>query len=195
MSNERPYKLMIDPGHGGRDPGTVNKELGIMEKDINLRVSQLMHKIIVQGDYLYEPFVTRREDVYVSLFNRALASSLWNVDAFLSIHCNSRPRPGKHGLEIESYHFPGSKLGTEYAQHLTYYLIDALKDEIECFDRGAKPARFYVLRKTKMPAALIELGFLCDNEEALFLNKKKNQRIVAKALAEASEHFLEGGGT
>lgn len=194
MSDERPYKLTIDPGHGGRDPGAVNTELGIMEKDINLGVSQLMRKIIAQGDYLYESFATRCEDVYVSLGDRVLASSIWGVDAFLSIHCNSRPRPGKHGLEIEAYHFPGSKLGAEYAQHLTDYLADALKDEIECFNRGAKLARFYVLRKTKMPAALIELGFLCDKEEALFLNKKKNQRIIANALVEASEHFLEGGG-
>lgn len=194
MNDERPYKLTIDPGHGGRDPGTVNTELGIMEKDINLQVAQLMCKIVTQGDYLYEPFSTRRKDIYVSLGNRVLSSSIWGVDAFLSIHCNSRPRPGKRGLEIESYYFPGSNPGAEYARTLTDYLVDILSHEIECFNRGAKSARFYVLRKTKMPAALIELGFLCDNEEALFLNKKKNQKIIAKALANASEHFLEGGG-
>jgi len=192
MKNEKPYRLMIDPGHGGKALGAVNKELGIREKDINLNVAENLRRIVFTGDYLYETWSTRRDDTFVSLKERCNKANSYKAQAFLSIHCNARPRVGKYGLEIEVFHALGSKKGKEYAAIALDYLADSSKKIIEVIRRRVMKRNFYVLKNTSMPAILVELGFLPDKEEALFLNNKINQKIMARALAEATEHFLEG---
>lgn len=189
----RPYGAFIDPGHGGRDPGAVNKSLGIKEKDINLNIGLLMRRCVIRGDYLYMPFITRDDDYYVSLQARCDKAKLYGVQAFLSIHCNARERKGKSGIELEIYHARGSKRGAQLAEIVLEHVFDATSKLIDCFNRGVKEKNFYVLAHTPMPAALIELGFITDDEEARFLNERKNQRTIAKALSEGVEYFLEGG--
>ena len=101
---------------------------------------------------------------------------------------------GKPGVEIETYHYPGSKKGEEFAAIIQGALIHDVGEIFDVIDRGVKGGRYYVLKHTKMPAVLVELGFLSDNEEALFLSAIDNQEIMATSLCEAAEHFLEGGG-
>lgn len=192
MSDDRPYKVMIDPGHGGKDPGAVNRNLVILEKDINLSVANYLKRIVFEGDYLYETWSTRREDVFVSLKERCNKANVFKANAFLSIHCNARPKVGKHGLEVEVFHAIGSKKGKEFAAIALDYLADESGKIIKVIRRRVLARNFYVLKNTSMPAILVELGFLPDHEEALFLNNKINQKIMARALAEATEHFLEG---
>jgi len=188
----RPYALMIDPGHGGADPGATSRSLGIKEKDITLNTGLLMGRCVMRGDYLYIPYITRNNDYYVSLQERCDKAKLYGVQAFLSLHCNARERKGKPGIELETYHFRGSKRGLELAEAVLDHVFDATSKLIDCFNRGVKEKNFYVLAKTPMPAALIELGFITDDEEALFLNEKKNQRTIAKSLAEGVEYFFRG---
>lgn len=192
MSDDRHYKVMIDPGHGGEALGAVNKDFVILEKDINLSVANMLKKIVFSGDYLYETWSTRREDVFISLKERCNKAEHYKANAFLSIHCNARPKVGKKGLEIEVFHAVGSKKGKEYATVALDYLADSSKEIIEVIRRRVLAKNFYVLKNTSMPAILVELGFLPDPEEALFLNNKINQKILARALAEATEHYLEG---
>lgn len=189
----RPYAMMIDPGHGGRDPGAISRSLGIKEKDITLNIGLLMRRCAMRGDYLYMPYITRNNDYYVSLQGRCDKAKLYGVQAFLSLHCNARERKGKAGIEIEIYHFKGSKRGLGLAEIVLDHVFDAISKSVDCFNRGVKEKNFYVLAKTPMPAALIELGFITDDEEALFFNEKKHQRTIAKSLAEGVEYFLEGG--
>ena len=101
---------------------------------------------------------------------------------------------GKPGVEIETYHCPGSKKGEEFAAIVQETLIKDVGEISGVIDRGVKGGRYYVLKHTKMPAVLVELGFLSDNEEALFLSATTNQEVMAKSLCEAAELFLEGGG-
>lgn len=189
---DRPYKVMIDPGHGGNALGAVNRDLVILEKDINLNVANYLKRIVFEGDYLYETWSTRREDVSVSLKERCNKAEVYKANAFLSIHCNARPRVGKHGLELEVFHAVGSKKGREYAAIALDYLATESKRIIEVIRTRVMERNFYVLKNTSMTAILVELGFLPDPEEALFLNNKINQKIMARALAEATEHYLEG---
>jgi len=107
----RPYSLMIDPGHGGKDPGAVNKRLGEKEKDIVLEIGLLTRRYAMREDYLYMPYMTRSCDKFVSLQGRCEKAKLYGVQAFLSIHTNARPSRGKYGIEIEAWCFPGSKRG------------------------------------------------------------------------------------
>ena len=189
----RPYSLMIDPGHGGADPGALNERLQLKEKDVVLNIALIMHKIVAGGDYLFIPFMTRIWDKYVSLEDRCTKANELNIGAFLSIHTNARPRKGKPGIEIEAWKYPGSEKGQEFGQILIDYILNAVSPLIPVYSRGVKEGSFYVLKHTKMPAVIIELGFLTDDEEARFLIGWKNQRIIARALADASEFFLEGG--
>lgn len=191
MAN-RPYRVLIDPGHGGQDLGAVNRDLVIMEKDINLNVANYLKRIVFEGDYLYETWSTRRDDTFVSLKVRCGKAEHYKASAFLSIHCNARPKIGKKGLEIEVFHAVGSTKGREYAAIALDYLATESGKIIEVIRKRVMKKNFYVLKNTSMPAILVELGFLPDPEEALFLNNKINQKIMARALAEATEHFLEG---
>ena len=189
-----PYRLCIDPGHGGKDPGAVNKELNILEKKINLAVALLMRGYAFAGDYLFDAYMTRHKDEFISLRDRCGKASSWKTNAFLSIHTNARPMRGKPGVEIETYHYPGSKKGEQFAGIIQESLIGDVGKIFDVIDRGVKPGKYYVLKHTKMPAVLVELGFLSDNEEALFLSAIANQKIIATSLCEAAETYLEGGG-
>lgn len=190
----RPYRLCIDPGHGGKDPGAVNKKLGIQEKKINLAVALLMRGYIYTGDYLFDAYMTRNQDYFVSLRDRCGKALAWETNAFLSIHTNARPMRGKPGVEIEVYHYPKSKRGREFANIALGMLLVDVGKIFKVISRGVREGKYYVLKHTKMPAILVELGFLSDNEEALFLSNIDNQKVMATSLCEASELFLEGGG-
>lgn len=189
----RSYKLIIDPGHGGGDPGAVNKKLKIMEKNITLAVSLIMREYCWTGDYLFESYMTRRKDEFVSLKERCKKAKVWNVDAFMSIHCNARYCKGKPGIEIEIFHCPRSKRGREFANITLGILLNEVGKCTDVISRGVKEKAFYVLRKTHCPAILVELGFISDDEEALFLNDPMNQKMMATALLESAELFFEGG--
>jgi len=189
----RPYRVLIDPGHGGKDPGALNKKLGIKEKDIVLSIGNIMQSFVIRNDYLFKPYMTREEDVFISLKERCEMAKYLRVNVFLSIHTNARPMKGKYGIEIEAWCFPGSKKGRGFAQTLIDYLKISLTEMIPFYDRGVKEKAFYVLKHTPMTAALVELGFISDNEEALFLDDRDTQNKMAIALADGCEYFLEGG--
>lgn len=178
----RPYRLCIDPGHGGKDPGAVNKDLGIQEKKINLAVALLMRGYIYTGDYLFDAYMTRHNDEFISLRDRCGKASSWKTNAFLSIHTNARPMRGKPGVEIEVFHCPRSKKGKEFANIALGMLLRDVGRVFKVISRGVKEGKYYVLKHTKMPAILVELGFLSDNEEALFLSVIDNQKLMATSL-------------
>jgi N-acetylmuramoyl-L-alanine amidase len=183
---------MIDPGHGGKDPGAVAN--GILGKDVNLAVALKLRKHVVKGDYLFTPFLTRDDDYFMSLKGRCgLANSL-KAPLFVSLHCNARRSLGKEGIEIEVYHYPGSFIGENVATVLFNFLFQAIDEKYVCIPRGVKEGDYHVLRETTMPAVLVEMGFLTDPEEARWLNKPENQNVLAQAIAEGIEISLEGGG-
>lgn len=190
---KRPYKVVFDPGHGGRDPGAINKNLELKEKDLTMKVGRYLLGISLAGDYLFDPVMTRISDLALSLKNRCIFANEKKADAFVSIHHNARltQRPG---LEIETYCYPGSVKGRNFAEIVQAYLINELAEKMKVLDRGVKEKAFYVLRKTKMPAILVELGFITDDEEAKFLNKNNNLKYMALSIAGSTELFLEGGG-
>jgi len=183
--------LVIDPGHGGTDPGAIDPLYGIQEKRVTLNVALYLKEwALKKGSFT--PYLTRDDDRHVSLDERCFTSNSCNADAFLSIHCNARERRGKLGIEIETYHFPGSEKGKIYARLILDILFDLVNKLTPCFNRGVKEKGFYVLKHTKAPAVLVELGFLSDPEEATWLVGSANQEAMAAALGKASGLFLLG---
>ena len=188
--------VIIDAGHGGRDPGAVNEELDIKEKDITLAVARLCKRYIARYDLKLIPYYTRGSDEFVGLKERCERANNLEGEAFVSIHCNARPAPGVYGVETEVFHLPNSIHGKDLAQAMLDRVVDALHNltvgtDMKVINRGIKTANFYVLKHTAMPAALVELGFISDKEEALFLAKVENQRQMAKAIVHGfSDYFL-----
>jgi len=95
------HRIVIDPGHGGRDPGTVNRRLGLKEKDITLDIGKRLNAILNEHKEL-EVILTRPRDEFVPLEERAAIANSNQGDIFVSIHTNSAPRLTARG--VESYY-------------------------------------------------------------------------------------------
>jgi N-acetylmuramoyl-L-alanine amidase len=190
-----PYRVYVDPGHGGVDPGAVNERLALNESDINLSLSLNFKSRIDSGDYLFQVKLPRHTDKYVSLEQRVLEANAWKADIFLSFHCNACDNPNVRGFEV------WTSEGETRADLLATQIFNILRETIPNspgrtdYDDGDpdKEKNFYVLRNTKMPAVLIEFGFISNDEQAKFLNEYENQYMIVDALADTVEGFLEGG--
>lgn len=145
--------IVLDAGHGGNDCGTSGGS--ILEKDITLSVVQYMKALMEQLGA--EVLLTRDSDTYVSLEERTEMANRSAGELFVSIHCNYYEDDASvKGLEC--YYFEDSESGKTMAEDIIEDLRE--RDNIEV--RSAKPDTFYVLKNTKVPAVLIELGFLSN---------------------------------
>lgn len=154
------YNIVIDAGHGGSDPGAVNK--GRQEKDDDLRLAMAVGDIISQNGV--NVTYTRTADVYQTPFEKAQIANDADADFFISFHRNSSPRDNQYsGVETLVYDKSGEKLNM--AEN-----INGALGEIGFRNLGvqARPG-LVVLRRTKMPALLIETGFInTDKDNELF---------------------------
>jgi N-acetylmuramoyl-L-alanine amidase len=182
--------LVIDPGHGGNDPGKPKGSKAMKhEKDINLaialRLGEYIHHNLPDVKVLY----TRSSDVYVSLEDRVEFANKHNATYFLSIHANSSPNANVHGLEvhIHSHKMPASaqwakcieeELGKKANRHN--------RGTLDAKDRGKN---LFVTQRPKMPSILVETGYLTNKDEEKFLNTGEGQAIIASALYRAFKKF------
>ena len=154
------YNIVIDAGHGGCDPGAVNK--GRQEKDDDLRLAMAVGDILSQNGV--NVTYTRTADVYQTPFEKAQIANDADADFFISFHRNSSPRDNQYsGEETLVYDKSGEKLNM--AEN-----INGALGEIGFRNLGvqARPG-LVVLRRTKMPALLIETGFInTDKDNELF---------------------------
>ncbi|NEQ44172.1 MAG: N-acetylmuramoyl-L-alanine amidase [Leptolyngbya sp. SIOISBB] len=180
--NNGRVRVAIDPGHGGRDPGAVGIG-GLQEKNVvfpvSMRVAQLLREAGV------DVIMTRTSDVTLDLEPRTTIANNANATIFLSIHANaiSMSRPDVNGVETYYYSAAGRQLAS---------VIHANVLPASGFgDRGVKQARFYVLRNTAMPAALLELGFVTGANDAPQLQDPAWQENIAQAITRGLLQYLE----
>lgn len=150
---------MIDPGHGGRDPGAVGN--GLQEKDLTLTISKHIRDILQDEFKNVEIRMTRDTDIFVELSDRSEMANQWDADYFMSIHVNAGGGSG-----FESYIHTTRTKGSVEAQETMH---PAIIDSIEVRDRGKKDANFAVLRETRMPAILTENLFIDHSNDAALL--------------------------
>lgn len=178
-----PYSMMLDAGHGGRDSGAVYK--GRKEADDTLRLTLAVGEILQNHgiDVLY----TRTEDVYETPFQKAMEANNAGVDFFLSIHRNSFPTDNQvSGVESLVYDLSGLK----------YQMAQDINEQLESIgfvNLGVKERpNLVVLKRTKMPAVLVEAGFInSDVDNNLF---DKNLDAIAQAIAEGVLDSLDNAG-
>ena len=169
-----PYKIMLDAGHGGNDPGAVYG--GRQEKDDNLRLAMAVGNILSQNgiDVVY----TRTDDVYQSPIEKARLANASGADYFISFHRNSSPEPNQYsGVETLVYNQSGRKL--TMAQNIKRALENIGFKNLCVKSRPG----LVVLRRTRMPALLIETGFINTPEDNERFDENFNE--IARAIADA----------
>lgn len=157
--------IVLDPGHGGKDPGAVGN--GLQEKNVVLDLAlKIGKKLEARGAKV---FYTRTTDVFIDLSQRAKMANDWKADFFMSLHINSAANVTASGYE--SFIYSGVNGGATAAyQNIIHRKITALYATAGVPDRGQKKANFAVLRETNMPAVLQEFGFISSSKDAGLLD-------------------------
>lgn len=166
------YKIVLDSGHGGEDPGAVNQ--GRKEKDDTLRLALEVGRLLEKGgqDVVY----TRTTDIYQTPFEKAQIANREEADYFISLHRNSSPQLNQYqGVETLVYDKSGIKLDMAEA-------INGALENIGFRNLGVKERPgLVVLRRTKMPALLVEVGFINSDADNQLFDEKFQE--IAKAIA------------
>jgi N-acetylmuramoyl-L-alanine amidase len=172
--------VVIDPGHGGRDPGAVGIG-GLQEKQINTTISNRVQQQLQAAGITV--LMTRSSDVFVDLDARAQYANQAGADLFVSIHANaiSMDRPEVNGLETY-YYSSGERLARS--------IHASVLQNTDLGDRGVRTARFYVLRYTSMPSVLVETGFVTGATDAARFRNPNAVNQSADSIARGILNYL-----
>lgn len=213
----RPFVLVIDPGHGGKDPGASRE--GLREKDVVLKLAKIVKKRSKKIKGL-KVILTRSKDVFLPLEERAGMANAQDGDLFISLHANAFRLPAINGVEV--YHLDNHR--SNYTDKLamvenqltntnsllntilvdmtmSFYIEDSLhyataigkqmKKQLKSYEtkvRGYKKgALFYVLVGSRMPSLLVEIGFLSNDRERKLLKQKKYLNEIADSILHGVE--------
>lgn len=183
----REILIIIDPGHGGSDPGAISPILNMKESEIVLDISLRLNKLLTEEGF--RTYMTRvdnlNKDFKLDLQDRVDAANALQADLFISVHANSFMSNSISG--IETFYSPKDMDGKKLAQVIQSTLIDDLK----MVDRGAKPTSYFVLEHTIMPAALIETGFLSNSSDEAKLATNSYREQVAESTYKAIIEYFE----
>lgn len=208
-NDQKPFVLMIDPGHGGIDAGAVR---GIFkESDITLKVARKIQNLI-QDDILTNPaqnikvILTRETNKSLSLENRVKAAESHKADLFISLHANSSQASYVSGMEfyfkkgVYAIKMPDIEASTavkkiigdltsfgQTRQSLKFSQI--LQNQVKTLEADSKTvikrAPFFVIEKTTMPSALIEIGYISNISEAKLLLTDERQQQIAETIVKS----------
>ncbi len=186
--------VVIDPGHGGSDSGAIGST-GVMEKEVTLSVSKKIRELLERSGArvrmtrltdvdVYAPNDTAKEELQARC---DVVNQLPGAEAFVSVHCNSFSNPAAHGME--TYYYAPSAGGRRLAARLNEELARAGG----LYNRGVKQAEFYVLKHNRVPASLIEIGFISnEREEAMLRDESYQWKIAGAAVRALARYFSEG---
>jgi N-acetylmuramoyl-L-alanine amidase len=166
--------VVIDPGHGGFDRGGIPSNI-IPEKGVALDVARRLRAYL--ADAGFRTVMTRSSDTFVTLDGRVAIANRQRRAIFVSIHFNAARRKGANGIET----FYGSGKAKRLASLIQRYAMKTTSGE----NRGIKKARFYVLRKSRIPAVLIECGFLTNQQDARRASRPAYRDELARQIARA----------
>lgn len=182
--------VCIDPGHGGRDPGAISKNGKHKEKNNTLRIARAIHgrERYLQGvRFCYTRLADEHlaEDTTADLQSRCDFANKYDAGLFISIHQNADANYRGRGVETFSLAETGE--GRKLAKAIQNQFVK----QTELINRGIKTANWYVLRETKMPAVLIEAGFVGgDPAEADYVSHEDNIIKIAEAILKGLGDYL-----
>jgi N-acetylmuramoyl-L-alanine amidase len=177
-ASKRPL-VLIDPGHGGDDPGALGSG-GTKESDVNLAIALKLQKALQARGV--NAVLTRTGDVSLDLAARARMIDQLGAHALVSVHANSHDASSALGLET----YYRTTVSQSFAQQIHHALVS----ELQRPDRGVREARLFVLRHPTIPSALIEAGFISNPEEEGLLGDRDYQKRAAEAIAKGVAGYL-----
>ena len=187
--------VVIDPGHGGNDEGARSN--GLKEKDLSLDLALRVEKLLTS--YHFPTVLTRRDDTFVSLAERATIANKIDNAVFVSIHFNQSRDSSATGVEtfyatakvppesawtwVGFFSKPEPASG-ENGEDLAGYIQTSLVTRTDAVNRGIKARELYVVRHTRCPAVLVEGGFMNNPLDARLIGNNEYRDLLAKAIAE-----------
>jgi N-acetylmuramoyl-L-alanine amidase len=191
--------VVLDPGHGGKDPGLVIRR--DVEKRHTLLLAQEVRNLLQEAGL--KVVMTRKSDAYVDFPERTAIAKAARADLFISLHYNGAGTAGREVRGVETYcetpagaqstNVQGDPSITKYVPGnatddqnilLAYQVQQALVRSLGMDDRGVRRARFAVLREATMPAVLVEGGFLTDPDEARGIRNQDHRQELAQAIVD-----------
>jgi N-acetylmuramoyl-L-alanine amidase len=205
-ATDEPFALVVlDPGHGGQDSGTM--KAGILEKELALDVAHRAERLLqLRG---FATLLTRTGDTYVSLAGRAAIANEQRNCVFISIHFDDAARPAATGVET---YYAAHQISSNpmrvlswlpflqrtsfepanvESQSLASFIQEALVTHTQAVDRGTRPQQFFVIANVRHPAVLVEGGFLTNTEEMNKLANSDYREQIAAAISEGVTRYRE----
>jgi N-acetylmuramoyl-L-alanine amidase len=183
-SKYRNMLVVIDPGHGGKDPGAIGRTTGVYEKVLALQSSLLLKKELENEGF--KVYMTRSSDEYISLYERANMANELNADIFVSMHINAHSNSNISGVEVLYNPYT-----TQRSDVLAREIVTELVSDLGAVNRGiVERPNLIVIRETKMTAVLVELGFLSNANEEKLLQQSLYMTKAVKAVKEGIIDFL-----
>ena len=174
-------KIVIDPGHGGDDPGAVVTFSEKHEADHTLTTALLLKKELENLGATV--ILTRESDKSVSLENRAQLSNREKANAFISLHFDSGPNSNASGTT--GYYF------TSTSENLAQTVNKYIARNLTLKSQGTKFQNFLVLRENKQPSILLELGYLNNPDDNKLIESTEYQENIAKSIASALKEYFQ----
>ncbi len=182
--------VVIDAGHGGKDPGAISPTYKYKEKDMNLDVARkLESKLQALG---FKTLMIRDDDRYVGLYDRANIANAYDGDVFVSIHFNAAENSSIAG--IQTLYCPSYLSDVKQDDNFPFAeaVHTQLLEELGLADkRIERRPKIVVVRETKMPAALVELGFLTNPQEEKRIVTNKYREEAAEAIANGIVNYFK----
>lgn len=184
--------ILIDPGHGGKDPGHLPlSQAHMQEKDIVLEIALKIGGYLSYNLSHVKVMYTRTTDVYPTLDERVEMANSNNVDYMLSLHVNGSTNPAVYGTETHIHNY-NAKASYKWAQLIEEQFTTRAGRK----SRGVKTVSdighsLQILKQTKMPTVLVECGFITNTVEGNYLNSAYGQEIIASAIFRATREFMK----
>ena len=174
--------IVIDPGHGGHDPGTTSVT-GVHEKTVNYDVAEKVAAILERRGLAVT--MTRQRNEYIELEARAEIANRRNADLFVSIHADSAPSPSAQGFTV----YVANAASAD--SHRAARDISRAMATTGMENRGVRREDYRVLRTSRGPAVLVEMGYLSNRQDALRLQDSAFQDRLAAAIATGILDYLQ----
>ncbi|MFO1024950.1 MAG: N-acetylmuramoyl-L-alanine amidase [Acetobacteraceae bacterium] len=203
--------IVIDAGHGGRDPGAIGPR-GTREKDVTLAMALELRRML-DATGRYRTAMTRTRDQSVSLPERLAFARGRDADLLIAIHADASPDRRARGASVYVSggrgvsHLAASSINSgRIAQALTageprpsassawlqYSMIDQLSEEVDMVIAPARAAHLYVLGSRTIPSVLLETGFISNREEEVLLKQPAHRRRIVGAVKDAVDDYFRG---
>lgn len=181
--------IIVDPGHGGEDEGTKSLSKPVYaEKSFNLMTAKFLSSYLRQMGY--QVMMTRIDDNFVSLKNRYEMTNRENPRLFVSVHYNAAPSSDAYGIEVFYYRSEDNANRTAESKKLAQLTLNQLIASTQAKSRGVKHGDYAVIRETKVPAILVEGGFLSNDDELAKIKDPNYLKQVAWGIAQGINKYL-----